>query len=222
MIAAHRHFDYAAAPELFGGRSGAGALEIVWDTNVLIDYFTYGHQLWEDGEAGLREPKLAEELAGLQWLIELWLRRDLRFRILPRTVTDARKRLSSDRRQQRERALDELASALSLDGWEEPHARPEASRLASTALARVPAGGDRELVADALSLGAHVYLTRDRRVLSCRDALFAHGLLLASPIDLLLELGAVGELDVLVRPELARWPAPDLQRMSHLVAALPG
>jgi len=216
-----RQFDYASAPDIFGTRSGTGPLEIVWDTNILIDYLSYGRQLWDDGEAHVAEPKLAEELAGLQTLIELWLRRDVRFRILPRTLTDARRLLSAERREEREGALQELASALALDGWPEPVAQSLSQDPVAPVLQRIPAGGDRDLVAAALALGAHVYLTRDRKVLTRRDDVFAYGLLLASPIDLLVELGACGALDVLVRPELARWPAPDLQRMTHLIAALP-
>lgn len=41
------HFAYKHGPGLFLGRRGEGPLEVVWDTNVLIDYLTYGAQMWE-------------------------------------------------------------------------------------------------------------------------------------------------------------------------------
>ena len=41
------HFVYDHAPGLFLARRGEGPLEVVWDTNVLVDYLQYGAAMWE-------------------------------------------------------------------------------------------------------------------------------------------------------------------------------
>jgi hypothetical protein len=57
-------------------------------------------------------------------------------------------------------------------------------------------------------------------VLAARENIRPHGLLLASPLDLLEELAACGALLCVLRRETSYWPIPDLQRMAHLVQAL--
>lgn len=91
-------FVYESAPGLFHSRMGRGPLFIAWDTNLLVDYFQFGRKLWEGGHLpdGLDEEH-GSELEGLQLLIALWVLRDIRFMILPGTVTDAKKKLSQSR-----------------------------------------------------------------------------------------------------------------------------
>ncbi len=221
------HFSYELGESLFLGRKGRGPLEIAWDTNLLIDYFQYGRLLWD----GLPLPdsiggEHGEELEGLQLIISLWVLRDIRFHILRRTIWDSkRKPLSEDQRRRREAAWHEFCAAISLMTDEE--SEPSASSAGSAAnvqpeeaLSRLPEGNDRQLVADAYAQGAHVFMTCDKRVLSARGHWARHGLLLASPLDLLEELAACGALFCMLEPQYLYWPFPDLERVSHLIHAL--
>jgi hypothetical protein len=229
-------FDYAACPHLFLGRSGAGPLRVVWDTNLLIDYFTYGKALWE----GEPLPDIAsghgEELEGLQLIVGLWVIRDIRFHILPRVLTDAKRRLSDERRRDREKALLEFAAALAVMDWYDDDERVggegEDVRPSQTeslfalhglekALLKVPEGADRDLVDETYRMGAHVFLTRDVGVLRAAESLRPLRLLIASPLDLLEVLVASGSFHCMLHPLYAYWPVPDLHRVTHLVRALP-
>jgi hypothetical protein len=53
-------------------------------------------------------------------------------------------------------------------------------------------------MADAVELDAHVFLTRDRGVLACKQGLRPFGLLIATPADLLEQLAAYGALHCLL------------------------
>lgn len=225
------YFVYDAAPTLFLGRRGYGPLEVVWDTNVLIDYLTYGSAMWEGEELGVSDEDYLAELEGLNLLVNLWMRRDIRFHVLERSVTDAKRALSAEDSRAREKAIDQITAALSLDVWaglREEAGVGDAARPRSAsdhpdvqrALSRVPEGADRELVNEAVRIDAHVFLTRDARVLRCADAMRPHRLLLASPLDVLEELVACGAMDAVMKPETMYWPLPDLQRTSHLIQAV--
>lgn len=229
-----RHFVYEDARGLFLGRRGEGPLEVVWDTNVLVDYLQHGANMWE-GEALDAPDGYLEELEGLALLITLWSLRDIRFHVLPESVVDAKRRLTEERIVARTTAVEELAQALTLD----PYVDDDDDELARTgssaqldlplalprsvtedALAALPDGNDRSLVEAALQRGAHVFLTRDHGVLRCANLFRPLGLLLASPLDLLEQLSACGAILCLMRPEYLYWPCPDLQRVAHLVQAL--
>ena len=221
------YFVYEMGPSLFLGRRGRGPLRIAWDTNLLVDYFQYGRALW-DGETlpDLVGGSYGEELAGLQLIMALWVMRDIRFYIPKRALTDGKRALTGQQYEDRRRAFDEFARALSLLEWEESDQRePPPLVLPASVVDRVlrllPAGTDRELVAEALSSGAHVFMTRDAGVLKTRAALRPLGLLVATPLDVLEELAACGALNCLLEPGCAYWPVPDLQRVTHLIRALP-
>jgi len=221
-------FDYGGCPDLFGGRRGYGPLHVVWDTNLLIDYFQHGRALWE-GESLVGElGEYGEELEALQLLFAVWVIRDIRFRILPRVLVDAKRKLSRERRTERANALENFAAALRLVAFEADDTAAASSPARSLkgnagflrVLGQVPAE-DRPLVADAVELDAHVFLTRDRGVLACRQALRPFGLLIESPGDLLEQLSACGALHCLMVPGAAYWPLPDQARVTHLINALP-
>lgn len=226
------YFVYEDAQGLFLGRRGEGPLEVVWDTNVLIDYLQHGASMWE-GEALNAPDGYLEELEGLALLITLWSLRDIRFHVLPESVVDAKRRLTEERIVARTTAVEELAQALTLDLYadDDELARTDSSAqrdlpltlprtVTEDALAALPDGNDRRLVEAAVQRGAHVFLTRDRGVLRCASLFRPIDLLLASPLDLLEHLSACGAILCLMRPEYLYWPCPDLQRVAHLVQAL--
>ncbi|GAA0993360.1 hypothetical protein GCM10009563_09150 [Subtercola frigoramans] len=219
------HFLYEDGPSLFLGRTGRGPLQVAWDTNLLIDYFEHGMQLWE-GEA-LPQKVLAdhgEELEGLQLVMSLWVLRDIRFHILLGVIDDSKNQLDPLRRRQRVHAWKEFCAALALvedDGYGLPTPCADLGDLEiKDALSHVPAGNDRTLVEDALRSGMHVFMTCDKGVLRAREHLTPLGLLIASPLDLLEELGASGALHCLFERQHLYWPMPDQQRVSHLIQAL--
>ncbi len=213
---------------MFLGRVGRGPLQIAWDTNLLVDYFEYGAQLWEGEPLPQVIPTdQGDELEGLQMLVSLWVLRDIRFHILPGVIDDSkRKPLAPARRQRRLRAWEEFCAALALvedgeDGDDSPISPVGITdRQIDEALSHVPDGNDRALVRDALTTGMHAFMTRDKGILKARARLMPLGLLLASPLDLLEELGAAGALHCLFEPKHLYWPMPDQQRVSHLIKAL--
>jgi hypothetical protein len=222
-------FQYGDGPNLFLGRRGRGPLHVVWDTNLLLDYFQHGRAMWEQDVVLNAIGKYGAELEALQLTIALWVLRDIRFHILPQLLADAKTTLTEERRARRWRALTEFSSALSLvaagEGVSDPVAFHGPLVLPDRELQRVlrcvPEGGDRLLVQAAVRRRAHVFLTRDKNVLACRHGLKPFGLLLASPGDLLEELVACGAFNCLLAPErYLYWPMPDQGRVAHLVRIL--
>lgn len=217
------HFAYADNPALFLGRRGRGPLRVAWDTNLLIDYFEYGRELWEGQSLPALVPLYGEELEALQIIMAVWILRDIRFHILTATLSDARQALSPRRLEQRVEAFREFAGALSFVGDE--YAEREAPPLLlpdaelQRALHGVPAGNDRRLVEEAVRQCLHVFLTRDHKVLSARAAFRPFGLFIGSPLDLLQQLAACGTLHCLTDPRFAYWPLPDRTRVTHLYHA---
>ena len=222
-------FAYDRHPALFHGRRGEGPLHVVWDTNLLIDYFENGHALWTRGDWSARAETYDDELEALQFIVALWVIRDIRFHIVPRVFTDAKRKLGEQRRRQRMHAWKEFTAALRLVGYREPEF-PGPSRNGllwlpddelAWALSTVPGSLDRALVHDAVKLGAHVFLTRDKQVLGTARHFRRFGLHVCSPGDLLEELVACGAFHCLLAPAYAYWPLPDQARVTHLVDALP-
>lgn len=231
------YFNYVAAPCLFSGRTGVGPLVVVWDTNVLIDYFHHGAGLWAGEPLPRSVPaEYGEELEALQLIVALWVLRDIRFVILASAMQDARGQLSATRVADRLHAFRAFTAALSLVPSDYPtqsdgdrrDAGGTRRRTAAVdevglrqALAALPAGSDRALVEEAARSDAHVFLTRDKGVLRSRRDMQAVGLLLASPGDLLEQLAASGSLHCMIEPQYGPWMTPDLRRAEHLFRALP-
>ena len=230
QVPAGPEFVYASATAIFGGRRGRGPLFIAWDTNLLLDYFKFGSSLWQGRDL---PDQLGEEytgeLEGLQFLVALWVLRDIRFIVLPSTITDAKRKLTQERRASRLNAFREFVSALQLVGDDPPEldlpsregllVLPE--RMLERAVSEIPPGFDRALVSSASRLGLHVFLTRDKGILRHRNALRPFGLLLASPLDIFEDLLACGAFHCMLEPRCAYWPMPDQMRVGHLIRALP-
>lgn len=221
------HFVYDAAPNLFLGRSGRGPLHVAWDTNLLIDYFRYGAQLWEGSSLADALPgTYGEELEGLQLIVTLWVLRDIRFHVPRFFLRDSkRKPLTGGQQLQRQRALVEFLRAIALvaDGEGSDAPKPRAiHRTDEQVFARVPAGNDRLLVQEVVWRGMDVFMTRDAGILAAGPALRLLGIVVASPLDLVEELAAAGALQCLFEPRSLYWPMPDQQRVSHLLDAIHG
>ena len=221
------HFVYEEGPELFLGRRGRGPLLLAWDTNLLIDYFEHGAALWQ----GQDLPDAAEEyglqLEALQLVMALWVLRDIRIVLLPATASDARGQLAHERYAARRHAFGEFARAILLVA-DDNASRPQPPLLLPDselreAAGHLPPGGDRTLLQQAVHAGAHVFVTRDDRVVRAAPALRPFGLVVAKPQHLLELLAGVGALCCMLDPSRhLHWPFPDLQRVTHLARAIPG
>ena len=103
------------APRPSSGKKRAGASFHSLGHEPALDYFNFGSSLWQGRDL---PDELGEEytgeLEGLQFLVALWVLRDIRFVILPATVTDAKRKLSQERRVSRLNAFREFTSALQL------------------------------------------------------------------------------------------------------------
>lgn len=220
------HFVYEDGPELFCGRHGHGPLLIAWDTNLLIDYFQYGKQLWSGRALTGSDSSHSEQLEALQLIIALWVVRDIRMIVLPATVTDARRgRIRLDRQQRRAAAFGLFTAAITLVGAENAPPPPPPltlpRRTLEVTLRSVPDGADRILVGQAVRAGAQVFLTCDRKVLKAAPRLRPFGLAIASPQELLELVAAAGGFWCLQDPHAhLHWPLPDLHRVTLLTGAI--
>lgn len=219
------HFVYDEGPELFGHRQGRGPLLIAWDTNLLIDYFDHGAALWRGEDLTGSSAAHSEQLEALRLIMALWVVRDIRMMVLPATITDARKgRVRPDRQLRRAEAFAQFTAAITLVGgdYAPPPGPPKLPlRVLEDALHAVPEGGDRNLVRQAVKIGAHVFLTCDLKVLKAAEQVRPFGTVLASPQDMLELIAAAGGLWCLQNPRAhLHWPMPDLHRVTLLTRAI--
>lgn len=191
-----------------------GPLVVALDSNIVIDLREHGATLLDDDQiVGLDEGYL-RDLSGLGEVLNLWLVRDIRFIVTPRSLTDARRRTERFVNSQAP-AIDAIAEALAFQLEECGQPAPSAwgSRPLLGEETGLPIGADRDLVLEAQSMGAHVFLTRDKQVL-IRAQLSGPRLAIMSPatlVDLLREqdIGILsgGTCESLDCP-YAGWPLP--------------
>lgn len=222
------HFEYASSKALFGGRSGEGLLRIALDTNIVIDYFELGEMLWFGESVVSLKPKdqdHGEDLEALQLILATWVLRDMQFVMLKQSLRDSKKRVIPTGRDHRNRkGWAEFYRARTHSSYHDDNestGRSITPALIARALERVPAGGDRQMVRGALLEEAHVYLTRDKRVLRAQPWLRPLGLSVLTPGGLLEELSLCGALNFLWDPKSLYWPLPDQEKVAHLIWALP-
>ncbi len=146
-----------------------GPLIVALDSNVLID-------LQEHGAALMNEEPLPDSVAddeaymgnliGLADLLDLWLLRDIRFLVTPRSKTDAKK-VTKRFLERRLPSIDALADSLAFQtgDWTTPAPSESEPLILVGDETGLPQGADRDLVLEAQAVGAHVFLTRDELVL---------------------------------------------------------
>jgi hypothetical protein len=136
------------------------------DSNILIDLREHGAALINDDPILDVDEGYARDLGGLGEILNLWLVRDIRFVVMPRSLSDARKRTERFRISQAP-AVEAIAEALAFqfDDWDQPAPWAESSGFSVGDETGLPYGADRDLVLEAQSMGAHIFLTRDKQVL---------------------------------------------------------
>lgn len=143
-----------------------GPLIIALDSSILIDLQQHGNEIL-DGETTITEPKYADELEHLGQLLDLWLLRDIRFIVTPRSYSDA-KRLTERFTARRRPTIRALADSLAyqLGEWTIDAPSEWANLEPHDAVRGLPHNADRALVGEALSIGAHVFLSRDDKLIA--------------------------------------------------------
>ena len=214
-------FCSAALPDLLPLRFH-GPLVVALDSSVLIDFQEHGAQLINNDLPDAIEAHYRDELDALGAIVDLWLIRDIRFIVTPASLNDTKR---NGFRADRVEAVEALAKCLAFQqgDWVSPppsdlYLAPQGQELG------LPDGPDRELVLEAQSVGAHVFLTRDGRVLK-RASLVGPRLSVLSPTGLLARLtsagvwhfggGTCGEATC---PYAGPWLAPDTGRHAALLA----
>lgn len=140
-----------------------GPLVVALDSNVLIDLQQHGAALLNAEGLGVLAD-YEEELLALGSILDVWMVRDIRFVVTPRSRTDA-KRLSERFLTSRGPAVQALAQSLAYQcgDWAVP-APSQTSLPPLGSVAGIPAGADLDLLVGAQAVGAHVFLTRDEKV----------------------------------------------------------
>ncbi len=157
-------FCHAAVPELLP-IGYHGPLVVAFDSNVLIDLQEYGGSLLNGEDLGVDEG-YEEQLLALGSILDVWMLRDIRFIVTPRSRTDA-KRLSKRFLATRGPAIDALAESLAFQYGDWSVAAPSDRKVAPIgSVTGIPDGADLDLLLEAQSVGAHAFLTRDEKVLT--------------------------------------------------------
>ena len=219
---------------------GVGPLVVMPDTCILIEVREYLDQLDED-TGMLIAPNwssLRDRIDAVQDLVQLWWSRDVRFAVSSEHLDDGE--LSEQRELAREAAVRELGR----DYWERGgpetflgeeaelvvvdcpcarHAAPNPDSRSDSVIAQTwlwpKHAPDRRLAEAAFDAGCHVFLTSEKAILKrCHESLFAHGMAVLSPTQLIAALAQSGELE----SDFGRHsPAPDLSTLSVLYAGFP-
>lgn len=205
-----------------------GPLVVALDSNVLIDLQQHGARLLNDEELGIQND-YEEELLALGSIVDIWMLRDIRFIVTPRSRTDA-KRLSDRFLATRGPAVDALARSLAFQSGDWTALAPsEASLPPLGSVSGIPSGADRDLLVEAQATGAHVFLTRDEQVLTTATV-EGPGLRILRPTDLADEL-VLGGVELFSGGRcLAQdcpyadfdLPAPDLGKWGGLLSIFEG
>lgn len=159
-----REFCHAAVAELppIGCH---GALITAFDSNVLIDPQEYGGGLLDGQDLGAEEG-YEEQLLVLGTILDMWMLRDVQFIVTPRSRTDA-KRLSERFLATRVLAIGALAESLAFQFGDWSVAALSGRHLEPVGrVTGIPDSADLDLLLEAQSVGAHVFLTRDEQALT--------------------------------------------------------
>lgn len=158
-------FCHEAVPRLLP-TNYHGPLVVALDSNILIDLQQHGSALFDDNEdLGAHDPEYRAELFALNYLVNIWLMRDIRFIVTPRSYTDA-KRPTHRFLSRRVPTIEALADSLAFQYEDWNLAAPSETEVRIDADREIGLGdsADRDLVLEAESVGAHVFLTRDVRL----------------------------------------------------------
>lgn len=191
-------FCYDAIPILFQGvlSMDHGPLLVALDSSIIIDLQDHGFALFEDERPAKVSGQYAKDLDALAQILDLWLLRDIRFIVLPRALSDAKKRQLSKKVARKMVSMERIANALTfqLQDWgyeqdrfpDDPNVddAPQLDMDVPSVADSVPKGADRELVLQAIRTDIDVFLTRDKKVLKAARTIKSDLLQVLSPSQL--------------------------------------
>lgn len=162
-------FCHSALPSLLPS-SYHGPLVVALDSNILIDLQVHGATLLNGASLPSNvkaDQGYSRDLSGLTHLINLWLIRDIRFVVTPRSKTDTRRGVTQSFLDRRLPTVDSLAASLAFQfgDWNAPVPSDGADIAPIGTETGLPPGADRDLVIEAQAISAHVFLTRDTLIL---------------------------------------------------------
>lgn len=193
-------FCYDSDRDLFRGAGDLldGPLLVALDSNIIFDLEKHGPAILEQETPPAIDPRLGHELLALGHIIDLWMMRDIRFIVVPRTREDFRRPPSADRMSERERTFQQIEYALTFQvgDWEDSRSRLGDVRPTSPPVDQVIDGVselDALMLRSAWDAGVDIFLTRDEKVLSACGSAAAPMPLVASPSMLRDRLGRLGD-----------------------------
>jgi hypothetical protein len=192
-------FCYDADRDLFRGvgRLIDGPLLVALDSNIIYDLEEHGEAILEQEEVLGIEAEHAENLLALGQIIDLWMMRDIRFIVVPRTRSDYRRPPPDDRMRQRELTFQRIEYALTFQvgDREDSDGRFVGARPATQyvdELIHRASELDALMLRSAWDAGVDVFLTRDEKVLRACSPSRAPFPLVASPTVLRDRFAALG------------------------------
>lgn len=137
------------------------------------------------------------QLTALGQIIDLWMMRDVRFVVVPRTRSDFRRLPSDVRMRQRERTFERIESALTfqLGDWEDTSGRFAGGRSLTSAAHDVIGAAstlDALMLRSAWDCAVDVFLTSDLKLLNACSHAAAPFPLISSPSGLADRLAMLG------------------------------
>lgn len=162
-----------------------GPLVVSLDSSILIDLQQHGTAILND-DVAVSEEKYAKQLASLGWLLDVWLLRDIRLIVTPRSYTDAKK--VTDRfTSRRAPTIQALAKSLAFQMTGLPPSEWCNLQTGGNRVQGLPRSADRDLVEEAIAVGAQVFLTRDYKLVT-KASVPDRSLRVCMPSDLEYEL----------------------------------
>lgn len=192
-------FCYESDRDLFRGAGSLndGPLLVALDSNIIFDLEEHGEAILELEDTPGVDRSLAEELLAVGQIIDVWMARDIRFIVVPRTRNDFRRAPSEERMRQREATFRRIELALTFQAgdWEDAGARFRGERPSSPAvdsLIELAPDLDALMLRSAWNAGVDVFLTRDVQVLRACGHAGAPLPLIVSPTGLRNRLDSLG------------------------------
>lgn len=190
-------FCYEAVPQLITYPGTHGPLLVALDSNIVLNLQAHLEEIVSAQPVQEVDPWLSSQLVALGQVVNTWFTRDIRFLILPKAFSDAKKRpLTHEARLRIQRkliSLDRVRASLvfQTDDWDgsEVHYTSRGDSQLSLdlnipSLDALPKGADKELIEEAILNGVDVFLTCDKRLIQAGRRISTPYLKILSPLDL--------------------------------------
>lgn len=156
-------FCHDALPDLLP-EGHHGPLVLALDSSILLDLQDHGNAIFNSDHPDVSDQRYRDELNALGVVLQVWMLRDIRFIVTPQARVDGKRSRGDAADARRAATIGAISDSLSFqtDEWgvDLSHAQLEAIDVPLPPLGH----HDRQLVSEAIAIGAHVFLTRDERL----------------------------------------------------------